>query len=537
MPEFFKRFSEQIKNFWGKLNKQQKIILISSLSIFFISTTIILILANRPNYVPLFTNLTTEDAALTVNKLKDLKIEYKFAADGTAILVPKEVVHATRLQLASEGLPRGGVVGFELFDKTQWNITDFTQRLNYQRALQGELARTISQLNEVEAARVHIVIPEERLYVEKEKEPTASVVLRLKPLTNLKEKQVRGIVNLVAHSVEGLKAENVEVLDTSGNILTELLEKDSSQEKITLVQMEAQKSYEKEQERRLTSMLEKVLGPQKAISRVSAELDFSKKDIQSEIYYPVVDKEGIPRSQESEEERFKGTGVAPGGIPGVSANVPGYPVVASGQSQYDRRRQTTNYEISKVTTHEVPAPGVVKRLSVAVIVDNKNLTTRRIQDIREVAAVACGLVFERGDKVAVVSMPFSTEIADRERTLIQDEVRKKITLFGGALLLTLFLLMTVYLSLRPRKEIIETFGPIETLPIQKLEEKKEVETQSIASVQVDEKKDEESDLEKTMSEEEKRRQKINQSLWEIEKILREKPENIVTAMRSWLIED
>lgn len=540
MPELFLRIYQQAKDFWSKLTKQQKIIITSAFVVFVISTISILVLALRPNFVPLFTNLNQQDAAQIVNKLRDLKINYKISEDGSAILVPKEVVYATRLQLTSEGLPKGGGVGFELFDKTRWDVTDFTQRLNYQRALQGELARTISELAEVEAARVHIVIPEERLYRDVEKEPTASVVLRLRPNVSLKEGQVRGIVNLVAHSVEGMKPENVEVLDTHGNVLTELLEKETSAEKLTLQQMEARRAYERDLEKRLTSMLERVLGPSKVVSRVSAELDFSKKDIQSETFYPVVDKEGIPRSQETEEEKFEGTGVNPGGVPGVSANVPGYPVVGTGQAEYQRRRQTINYEISKVVTHEVPAPGIVKRLSVAVIVDSKNLTSRRVDDIKQIASVACGFQEERGDKVAVISMPFSTEVQDRERKLLEDEQRRKLIYFLVGLSLTLLLLLTVYLSLRPKREVEEVFGPIETIPIEKFEEKpkKEIKEDIVAEkLKEEERRKEEEEKEKALTEEEKRRRRTNQLLSEIERILREKPENIVVAIRSWMAEE
>ena len=532
MPEFALRIYQKILDFWTNLNKQQKIILVSAAIIFIISSIIILTLAARVAYAPLFTNLAPEDAAQIVNRLKDLRIEHKLAAGGTAVLVPQEVVYETRLTLAAEGLPRGGGVGFEIFDKAPLTQTDFQQRVNYRRALQGELERTIIQLEEVESARVHIVLPEPRLYLEEEDEPTASVLLKLKPFTTLQEEQVRGIVNLVSHSVEGLKSENVIVFDIHGNILTDILIEDAQIGRITKAQREEKRMYEKELQRSLQSMLERVLGPNKAIARVSADLDFSRKEIKSEIFKPVVDESGIPRSEETEEERFEGTGIAPGGIPGVSAHIPGYPVVGPGQAQYERERVTTNYEISRINTIEIPAPGTVKRLSVAVIVDDRGLTPERIEDIRQIATVACGLDIGRGDQISVVSMPFSTEVYDREKRAVEEETRRKFLLFGTAIVLTILLLITVYLSLRPKKALVEEFLPLEAIPIEKLEV-----MPPIGVAEEIPKKEKIEEIKEELPEDIRARLRIKQIFTEIERLVVEKPETVALTLRSWVSED
>lgn len=545
-------FLEQIRGFWQRLTIAQRVVLSSAVFLSILALVIGLMLATRPVYSSLFANLSTEDGAAIIKKLDELRIPYQVSPDGSNILVPKEQVHQTRLRLASDGLPMGGV-GYEIFDKASYTLTDFQQKIQFKRALQGELERTVGQLAEIEQARVHLVIPEPELFEEKEKDPTASVVVKQKAGERLSPAQIKGIVHLVAHSVEGLKTDNVEVIDIHGNVLSDSLEKPFAPTKL-----EAQKEYERHLKRSIESMLERVLGPDKAVARVTAYLDFSKKEQDSEIYQPVVGKEGIPRSEQSIEEKFKGTGVAPGGVPGVTSNIPGYP--GATQGEYQRRELTTNYEISKIQSHVLQAPGDVLRLSVAIIVDTARtrLTQQRIRELENVAAAAVGIDEKRGDQIEVIGMAFSTEVEDKEAAERARALRVLYTKIAILLALGVLILFLFYLQHRPPLKRVDEFLPQEAIPIDALE--REIPGLNVPGIpnipfgygaygmeREEEKgaKDEDKAAAAAaavaeaapMTEEELERQKQNQLFLDILKLIDEKPKEAAQLIKtSWLLE-
>jgi flagellar M-ring protein FliF len=230
-------------------------------------------LSGDVNQQVLYTQLTVEDAAAITSKLREMKVPYSIAGDGTTILVPSSTVYETRLRLASEGLPQGGGVGFELFDQRSFGMTEFVQKLNYRRALQGELARTIMQLAAVHTARVHIVLPEKSLFLDRQEKPTASVALKLIPGRRLSRDQVRGIAHLVASSVEGLDPDDVTIVDTSGQILSRQDENTSFLSQ-TEAQLTYQQTLEQNLEHRVQTLLERAVGKGKVLVRVTAALDF-----------------------------------------------------------------------------------------------------------------------------------------------------------------------------------------------------------------------------------------------------------------------
>jgi flagellar M-ring protein FliF len=274
-------------------------------------------------YEVLYSRLDQKDAGDVVTELKKENVPYRVSSKDNLImiLVPSEKVYDTRLTLAGQGLPKGNGVGYEIFDEPKWGSTDFTQKVNYKRALEGELQRTIGSLQEIESARVNIVIPEPELFTEQEKPTTASVVLELKTDASLKRDQVRGIVHLVAASVEGLKPEDVNVVDNRGNILSGFIAEEqqennpdavdtdtlTQQAKLTLHDMEVQQSYEKDLEHKITDMLNKVLGGNSRFAvSVSAELNFDKTENDSETFEPVVDGQGIVRFCPNEKRAICG---------------------------------------------------------------------------------------------------------------------------------------------------------------------------------------------------------------------------------------
>ena len=399
-----------------------------------IAVTIVVVLwSNQPVYHLLYSNISPEDAATITEKLKEQKIPYE-VRDGGAIMVPQDRVHELRLMLAGQGLPTGGGVGFEIFDRTQLGMTDFVQKLNYRRAMQGELARTISELTEVEHARIHLVVPEKALFSEKKEQASASVVLKLRGGRALSQNQVQGIVHLVASSVEGLNPQNVTIVDTSGNVLSRPSE-DPYGTHLTNYQTEYQRNLEKSFEERVQSMLERAVGPGKVVVRVSGTLDFKQVERTEEKYDP--DTTAV-RSEQRVQENSSGSATTASGVPGVVSNLPGAknenPQAAGGKggnsSQSNKTQETINYEINKTVNHILEPVGTLKQLSAAVLIDGsyeaikgadgketKKYIPRTDEELRkyeEIVKKSIGYNAERGDQVEVVSIPFESNISMNE---------------------------------------------------------------------------------------------------------------------------
>ena len=417
--------------------------------------TIITLLLWLPklDYQVLFSNLSAEDAGNVITKLKEKKVPYQ--VKDNAIYVPSDKVHELRLELASQGIPSGGGVGFEIFDKTSIGLTEFSQRVNYIRALQGELARTIKQIQEIDQVRVHIAIPEKTIFTEKEDHPTASVVLKLKPGRTLSKEQVAGVVHLVSSSVEGLSPQYVTVVDQYGNLLS--APKDTAQ-LVQTEQIEYKKNIEKTYEKNIQSMLENIVGKGKAIVRVSTEIDFSKVERLEEKFDP--DTIAIKSEQRSQEKTM-----APqtGGIPGVLSNQPGQPQTATAQNiQSQRQQESINYEVSRSISKILQATGQIKKISVAVLVDGvykeekgKKIYTPRseeeIKKYQELVQAAIGYNKERGDIVIVESMPF--EVIPEEKVPI-DYLGIAKTILKYLLPIILLLLIIIFI-IKPLLEILK----------------------------------------------------------------------------------
>jgi flagellar M-ring protein FliF len=381
--------------------------------------TLLIVVANRTDYRPLFSNLTSEDAGEIVSKLKEQKIPYRIEADGKAIMVPSDKVYDLRLSMASDGLPQGGGVGFEIFDRKNFGMTEFVQKLNYQRALQGELSRTISQLSGVDQARVHLAIPEKSLFKDDEKTPTASVVIKMKSAGMLRESEVQGIVHLVASSVEGMDPEKVTVLDSRGKVLSKAGNSDSTG-KMTTAMLEMQRTYEKSVEDRLQSLLDRAVGTGKSVAKVSASFDFKQVEKFEERYDP---ESTVVRSEQRREEKL-GTVTAATGVPGVQGNIGRTPAVPGGGpgQEGSKNDETMNYEISRSTARIIEPVGALAKISVAVMVDGKyqgtpgaegaaqtKYTPRTPDELQKIDALvksAVGFNAERGDQVTVANIPF-----------------------------------------------------------------------------------------------------------------------------------
>jgi flagellar M-ring protein FliF len=433
----------------------------------------------KEDYQPLFAGLSTEDASMVVAKLKEQKIPYKLGVNGTTISVPKEKMYDVRLVLASQNaLPGAGGIGLELFDKTNYGMTEFMQNVNYKRAIQGELTRTINQMPEVKASRIHIAIPEKTLFTERERETTASVFLKLKQGRSLAKEQVAGIVHLVAGSIEGLKAENVVVIDSSGKIL----HKNGENSAIILSgqQYELQRNVERRIEDSIQSMLETFLLNSKSIVRASVELNLRKVEKLEEEYSP--EKTVVSVEKKSKEKAVHSRGGKRGGVPGAAANEA---VTKKKQqepkpedqnvNQTEREDSNINYEVSKSVRKIVEPYGDIKRISLAVLVDGKYekvkgkkgeelkyipRSQQELNNIRNLVLRAAGFNEERGDKIEVLNMPFEVDNLGEEKGMFGSPENKEMVLSLSkymfylviAVCLFLFVLKPMFKMFQKREE-------------------------------------------------------------------------------------
>ena len=364
LTERYQRGREVFQN----LSPARKIGSLGVIAMVLAGFVLLLVWTNRTEYGPLYANLVQDDAGAIIGKLKERKTPYRLTRDGTTIEIPREMLQETRLWLATEGLPAGGGIGMELFDQQSFGATDFVQRLNYQRALQGELERTIQKFPQVDQVRIHLNIPKESLFIEEAREPSASVMLKLYPGRELSRSQLAGVVHLISSSVEGLKAENVSVVDASGGLLYSRDEMENGS--LSENQLQQRRKLEQDITARVTTMLERVVGPEAAITRVTAELNHQQVHSSEEIFDP--DRTAV-RSEQRLNEKSEGPGRGAGGVPtatfelGTGTNQQGQ---GAGQNEvYQKTEDTTNYEVTKINRQIMIPPGELKRLSIAVMVD------------------------------------------------------------------------------------------------------------------------------------------------------------------------
>ncbi len=473
MGEYARQLLDRFRELWGRLSPLQKGLVTGVPITAFVVLAFLLAALSRPPeaYGVLFADLPREDASLIVAKLKTSGVAYRLKDDGATIEVPLKDVYEMRLSLASLGLPKGPGVGFELFDKSQvLGTTDAQQRVSMLRALEGELVRTIMAITQVRTARVNLALPAPSLYSEQQKDSTASVLLEIKRGYKLEPQQVRGVIHLVSLGVEGLKPQNVKVMDNYGNILSDAVRDEimdeasggdsgssalSRQAKLTQGQLSVQGHVEMAMERRIEEILGKVLGPGRAAVKVTAEMNFDQMKSVSKTFEPIHGVDGIPRSTQHKTETYTGVGGIPGGVPGVESNIPGYQAVVGGNLSYAKADDTRNYEINEKTEEIIRAPGAVKRLTVAVFVDN--VQPQQHAAIQRVVSAAAGVDTVRGDVIAVENLPFDKSQAD---SMAQDraegERQRRETMwvevgkYGAIVAVVLMTLLFIRALVRPR---------------------------------------------------------------------------------------
>ncbi|MDD4527839.1 MAG: flagellar basal-body MS-ring/collar protein FliF, partial [Candidatus Margulisbacteria bacterium] len=357
MSEIVKRFYEQLKVLLNQLNFAQKLTLGMLGIIIFVSFIGIGIWGTRPDFVTLYAGLEEESTGEVVKKLDEKNIPYKIGPNGSSIMVPSKYVRSLRVALATEGIPKGSASGYELFDQFKLGVTEFTQKVNYQRALEAEIVKTISSISQIRSARLHIVMPEESVFVADKEKTTASLVLDVSG--SLSQGQINGIVHLVASSVKGLSPKNITIVDTNSNVLYVYEDDGMVDSGLSNRQMNAQKQYENGLEARISSMLNQIFGSNASVVRVNVRMNFDKLESESEIFLPSEDP--ILRSARTMEESFDGNNAA--NPANIATNLD--------KSNYAKTDETTNYEVSKKIEKFVKAPGYVEKVSVAVILDRQ----------------------------------------------------------------------------------------------------------------------------------------------------------------------
>lgn len=386
--------------------------------------------AKSPDYRTLFSNLSDQDGGAIVSQLTQMNVPYRFADNGGAIEVPADKVHELRLRLAQAGLPKGGAVGFELLDQEKFGISQFSEQVNYQRALEGELSRTIETLGPVKSARVHLAMPKPSLFVREQKSPSASVTVNLEPGRALDEGQISAVVHLVSSSVAGLPPGNVTLVDQSGHLLTQ---SNTNARDLNDAQLKYAADVESRVQRRIEAILGPIVGNSNVHAQVTAQIDFDNKEQTEEQYRPNGDaSQAVLRSRQVNESEQIGSPY-PGGVPGALSNspapAPSAPIAtqpannntrttstqSSGGPRNTQRNETSNYEVDRTIRHTKRNVGDIQRLSVAVVVnyralaDGKTqaLSAEQMKQIDDLTREAMGFSSQRGDTLNVVNSPFT----------------------------------------------------------------------------------------------------------------------------------
>ena len=372
-------------------------------------------------FKPLYSGLAPDDASAVVQKLKESGVEYRVADNGATILAAEERIPELRLEMAGAGVPKSGRIGFELFDKTNLGITDFTEHVNYRRAIEGELERSVKCLNEVEQARVHVTFPRDSVFTESREPAKASVLVSLRPGTRLTAQNVAAITNMVASSVEGLTPEAVSVLDMNGNLLNRPRHA-SPEEAQADETLEYKDRVEKQMLAKINATLEPLLGEGRFRTSLSVDCDLTSGEQSEESFDP--QKSVMATSQRTED--LMGGGSQSGGVPGTASNLPQPPSRSSSAGPTtSRRTENITYQTSRVVRHVKLPEGVVKRVSASILLDQEASwqgqgkqrarvlvppSPEKIKTIHDLVAAAIGLVPDRGDQLIIESLPFETTL-------------------------------------------------------------------------------------------------------------------------------
>ena len=471
---FYKQFSQQAAEFYSGLTKGRKIALLVTLSTILVALVSVSVYRPQKEYETIYVNLSQEDKTAMVKVLKlgnftDFKIE------GDTIAVPLLEAQNAKMRLAEEGLPSTGVgVGWEKFDDRAFGMTDFDQKINKLRAIQGEISRTINKLEPVSSSRVHIVLPDASMFASENKQATASIFLKLRQGKTLTQSQLLGVMHLTARAVEGLDPKNIAVVDQMGNMLSRPDDSDGGLDRATSTQREYQRRVEKELESKISEILSRVVGHDRVVAKVQAELEFKKVETTIQDVDP--ERSAVIASQRNEQSS-SGSGLNPTGVPGAKSNLPGEreDAVSGGSGMSNKTSgETLNFEVKKTLSKIVEPVGTVKKVSTAVLVDGKMVDGKYVQRTPDELAMITKLVknatgFEEGrDSITVENAQFELDefaiaeqqsLTDRKTSLIQTGIIATVSI--AAMIFLYFALLKPYfrwLTFDPDKRSAEEFA-------------------------------------------------------------------------------
>ena len=465
----------------SQLSNQKKLGLIISAAAIVALLVGALMWSQTPEYRVLYNNVPDQDGAAIISALQQMNVPYKFSESGGAILVPEKQVHEVRLRLAGQGLPKGGLAGFELMENQKFGSSQFLEQVNYQRALEGELARSIQSLAAVQSARVHLAIAKPSVFSREKQQPSVSVLLHLHPGRVLSVEQVSAIVHLMASSVPNLPVKNVTVVDQNGNLLS--TQNDKQDSRFDAKQLEYIQEIEENYIRRIETILIPITGAANVRAQVTADVDFSRVERAEEIYRPnnSETEAAAIRSQQTLESTSTGS-KTDGGIPGALTNRPPEPATAPIEAGGDKKEgdktvptdkkkeSTTNYEVDKTVQHVQQSTGNIKRLSAAVVVNYRKkvdengevthepLTAEEIKEINNLVREAMGYSEKRGDSLTVTNSLFTHNgetvldvplWKDPEMIMLAKDIGKQLLIAAVVLFFLLKILKPFLKSLAP----------------------------------------------------------------------------------------
>ena len=457
-----KELLKQLAGIWKELGLNQKVTVMAAAFAVFAGLIAVLIWGGRTDYSLLYGNLDTAEAGRVTQALDSSSVQYKISQGGGAIYVPSSQVHQMRMQLATQGIPKGEGIGYELLDKNTLGMSDFMQHANYSRAVQGELARTISKFNGIDSARVMIVSPENRLLIDPGRHPTASVFLTMRRMSRPASETVSAIQMLVANSIEGLSVNHVSVVDNTGNVLS-VHDEDGSLIAVTSSRLRARQEVENYLAKKVETMLEKVVGTGNVVARVSADINTDSETVTQEIYLP---EEKVEQTVSTTTEKTSEPATKPGGPAGITPNIAtggaNTQIAAGATNQVDFLKQdtVTDYAVSKWMTNKVVLPGHIRELNAAIFVNTTNPPAGLVASLHRAAVLALGSYVTDTNKVQVQSVSFDT--TERDQVLAAMGSSNFWTRFwdmGETLMYVVLLVGGLFLVVRTFKNTSEEFIP------------------------------------------------------------------------------
>jgi flagellar M-ring protein FliF len=481
-----------------------------------------------PTQAPLFSNLASTDASAIVDELNAAGVAYELTDGGQTIMVAKDQVYDLRLTMSGQGLPAGQDTGYALLDEQGITTSEFQQQTTYQRALEGELSKTLESLEGVRSAVVHVALPKDEVFVTEQAKPTASVLLDLAPGTALSGEQIQAVTNLVSSSVQDMEPDQVTVADSSGQVLS------AAGTGVTAAAGDARSQVESEYEARLSASAQKILdsvvGPNRSVVSVRADVDLSQRETTSETY--TYDEGTPPVSESTTTESYNGSGTPVGGVLGPENMPDAAENAGGGDSTYDKESTTANNAVGKTTEVVQGAPGALNRLTVSVVMDEAVAGNLNQQQMRDLMITAVGLDEARGDGITVASLPFDTTAADAAaadmeaaREAEASEQMWSMVRTGGIAAGIALVVLLVWLRSRRQVEIEEEYEPLELTDdmLQELDRLRIQSTREEAKIDT-----------RAMELEAEERQKVR---GEISTMVSERPDEVAAMLRGWLTEN